>query len=281
MSFYSCIFNLVSWFPDTNSERTSFWRYNLLYSLWLHFSSKPERREEKKNFVKNKKKQQRNNELDSNALSQILCYFIPCIYWDIRRRKYVYELCFTYLLCGKTEVWLSSPSQCHAKGSGRVGSSVLHTWQVSPVSDTFAGPEVGNIRIRERIDIGNVSFRKLFRQNLMRSLVCVLWETVLAPQEPVVPCMVPCRSLAGLVSLTATAFLKTGTVHLSLTLLVLFLQQRSHFMHQRPTAASPPLHLCSPRIFWDSGRLSLHFPLKRLLLDIQLWESNGILAMLM
>lgn len=140
------------------------------------------------------------------------------------------------------------------------------TQQISPVLDILAGLEVENIRVKERIDAGNVSSGKLLKQKLMRKLVCVLWETVLASQVPVVPCTVP-GSLAWMV---CSAFLKVIPVHLSLTLLFLFLQQCSNFMHQRLTAVSLPLHLCFLRIFWDSESLSLHFPLKRLLLDVQL-----------
>lgn len=84
----------------------------------------------------------------------------------------------------------------------------------------------------------------------------------------------------GLMALTATALRKALTVHLSLTLSLLFLQPCSNFMHQSPTAVSPCLHLCCPGIFWDSKSLSLHSPLSILLLDIQLWEENEVLATL-
>lgn len=87
-------------------------------------------------------------------------------------------------------------------------------------------------------------------------------------------------STEGLMGLTATALLKALTVYLILTLLFLFLQPCSNFMYQSPTAVSPPLHLCCPGILWDSKSLSLNFPLNRLL-DIQLWEGDGILATLM
>ena len=67
-------------------------------------------------------------------------------------------------------------------------------------------------------------------------------------------------STDGLMALTATALLKALTVHLSLTLLLLLLQPCSnYFMHQSPTAVSPPLHLCCPGILWDSKSLPFSF----------------------
>lgn len=87
-------------------------------------------------------------------------------------------------------------------------------------------------------------------------------------------------STDGLMALTATALLKALTVHLSTNSNAPISAALQQFHASKSYCRLSPSSPVLPRDLVGRQK-SLNFPLNRLLLDIQLWEGNGILATLM